>query len=157
MDFMHRAAAWLAGGVVFAASCASVLAAAACLPERAILQHALLAMQSPAAAVACALPRPGPQPYPHNGTGTAYACAGPGANAHSFAHAGTKPYAAAQHRTANRGRRAYPGRAVPPRQGRGQHLTFGGQHPQQHRLRRRRPAGGGDHRQPAFCRGTKQR
>ena len=32
MDFMHRAAAWLAGGVVFAASCASVLAAAACLP-----------------------------------------------------------------------------------------------------------------------------
>ena len=52
MDFMHRAAAWLAGGVVFAASCASVLAAAACLPERAILQHALLAMQSPAAAVA---------------------------------------------------------------------------------------------------------
>ena len=43
---------------------------------------------------------------------------GPGANAHSFAHAGTKPYAAAQHRTANRGRRAYPGRAVPPRQGR---------------------------------------
>ena len=44
MDFMHRAAAWLAGGVVFAASCASVLAAAACLPERAILQHALLAM-----------------------------------------------------------------------------------------------------------------
>ena len=62
MDFMHRAAAWLAGGVVFAASCASVLAAAACLPERAILQHALLAMQSPAAAVACALPRPGPQP-----------------------------------------------------------------------------------------------
>ena len=76
---------------------------------------------------------------------------------HSFAHAGTKPYAAAQHRTTNRGRRAYPGRAVPPRQGRGQHLTFGGQHPQQHRLRRRRPAGGGDHRQPAFCRGTKQR
>ena len=64
MDFMHRAAAWLAGGVVFAASCASVLAAAACLPERAILQHALLAMQSPAAAVACALPRPGPQPIP---------------------------------------------------------------------------------------------
>ena len=57
MDFMRRAAAWLAGGVVFAASCASVLAAAACLPERAILQHALLAMQSPAAAVACALPR----------------------------------------------------------------------------------------------------
>ena len=54
MDFMHRAAAWLAGGVVFAASCASVLAAAACLPERAILQHALLAMQSPVAAVACA-------------------------------------------------------------------------------------------------------
>ena len=64
MDFMHRAAAWLAGGVVFAASCASVLAAAACLPERAILQHALLAMQSPVAAVACALPRPGPQPIP---------------------------------------------------------------------------------------------
>ena len=64
MDFMHRAAAWLAGGVVFAASCASVLAAAACLPERAILQHALLAMQSPAAAVACALPRPGPLPIP---------------------------------------------------------------------------------------------
>ena len=153
MDFMHRAAAWLAGGVVFAASCASVLAAAACLPERAILQHALLAMQSPAAAVACALPRPGPQPIPT----TAPACAGPGANAHSFAHAGTKPYAAAQHRTANRGRRAYPGRAVPPQQGRGQHLTFGGQHPQQHRLCRRRPAGGGDHRQPAFCRGTKQR
>ena len=64
MDFMHRAAAWLAGGVVFAASCASVLAAAACLPERAILQHALLAMQSPVAAVACALPRPGAQPIP---------------------------------------------------------------------------------------------
>ena len=64
MDFMHRAAAWLAGGVVFAASCASVLAAAACLPERAILQHALLAMKSPVAAVACALPRPGPQPIP---------------------------------------------------------------------------------------------
>ena len=95
--------------------------------------------------------------HPHNGTGTAYACASPGANAHSFADAGTKPYAAAQHRTANRGRRAYPGRAVPPRQGRGQHLTFGGQHPQQHRLCRRRPAGGGDHRQPAFCRGAKQR
>ena len=64
MDFMHRAAAWLAAGVVFAASCASVLAAAACLPERAILQHALLAMQSPAAAVACAQPRPEPQPIP---------------------------------------------------------------------------------------------
>ena len=72
MDFMHRAAAWLAGGVVFAASCASVLAAAACLPERAILQHALLAMQSPAAAVACALPRPGPQPSRHSPPGGGY-------------------------------------------------------------------------------------
>ncbi len=64
MDFVRRAVAWLAGGVVFAASCASVLAAAVCLPEREILQQGLLAMQSPAAAVACAMPRPGPRPTP---------------------------------------------------------------------------------------------
>lgn len=64
MDFVRRAAAWLAGGVLFAGSAVSVWAAAACLPERAILQQGLLAMQSPAAAAACAMPRPVPKPTP---------------------------------------------------------------------------------------------
>ena len=64
MDFVRRAAAWLAGGVLFAGSAVSVWAAAACLPERAILQQGLLAMQSPVAASACAMPRPVPKPTP---------------------------------------------------------------------------------------------
>ena len=64
MDFVRRAAAWLAGGVLFAGSAVSVWAAAACLPERAILQQGLLAMQSPAAVVAYTMPRPGPRPTP---------------------------------------------------------------------------------------------
>ena len=64
MDFVRHAAARLAGGMVFAAFCAAMLAAAARLPERAILQQGLLAMQSPAAAAACAMPRPVPRPTP---------------------------------------------------------------------------------------------
>lgn len=80
--------------------------------------HALPAMQSPAGRSGLCPAAPRAAAHPHSGTGTAYACAGPGANAHSFAHAGTKPYAAAQHRTANRGRRLI--RAEQFRHGRGE-------------------------------------
>lgn len=64
MDFVHRAAAWLAGGMLFAGLVLSVVAAAACLPERVFLQQGLLALQSPAAAVACAAPLPSASPQP---------------------------------------------------------------------------------------------
>ncbi len=137
MDFMHRAAAWLAGGVVFAASCASVLAAAACLPERAILQHALLAMQSPAAAVACALPPPRPPTHTPQTRHRykAYACAGPGpANAHKLSPTPEPSPTPAAPATAPQIEDAglNPGRAVPPWQGRGQHLSLSaGSNPQQ--------------------------
>ena len=64
MVYLRRMLAWLAGGLLFAASVAAVLAAAAHLPEREILQQALLACQAPVAAAACAAPRPVRQPRP---------------------------------------------------------------------------------------------
>ena len=64
MGYLRRMLAWLAGGLLFTASAATVLTAAAHLPERAILQQALLACQAPVTAVACAAPRPVRQPRP---------------------------------------------------------------------------------------------
>ena len=67
MDFLRRAALWAAGGLVSAGWAAALWAACLHLPERTLLQNALLAVQAPGAAVSLAVgpaPRPVPRPTP---------------------------------------------------------------------------------------------